>query len=93
MNEQEKARLEELERKDAAWSEKRRSLIRIGEAENSKKRKRLVYEGLTPEEMDECHRLSLKRYWEWVLTDSPDEDARLVAFHGPTLLLVSQQAA
>ena len=80
MNEQEKARLEELERKDAAWSEKRRSLIRIGEAENSKKRKRLVYEGLTPEEMDECHRLSLKRYWEWVLTDSPDEDARLVAF-------------
>lgn len=80
MNEQEKARLEELERKDAAWREKRRSLIRIGEAENSKKRKRLVYEGLTPEEMDEYGRLKLKRYWEWVLTDSPEEDARLAAF-------------
>ena len=43
--------------------------------------------------MDECYRLKLKRYWEWVLTDSPEEDARLAAFHGPTLLLVSQQAA
>ena len=84
MNEQEKARLEELESKDAAWREKRSAyygaLIDDTNSSGSKKRRRLVYEGLTPEEMDEYHRLSLKRYWEWVLTDSPDEDARLAAF-------------
>lgn len=84
MNEQEKARLEELERKDAAWREKRSAyygpLIDDTNSSGSKKRRRLVYEGLTLEEMDEYHRLSLKRYWEWVLTDSAEEDARLAAF-------------
>lgn len=84
MNEQEKARLEELESKEAVWCEKRGAYyaahIDDTNSSGSKKRRRLAYEGLTPEEMDECHRLKLKRYWEWVLTDSPEEDARLAAF-------------
>lgn len=80
MNEQEKARLEELESKDAAWREKRSAYVGAHiddtNSSGSKKRRRLVYEGLTPEEMDEYGRLRLKRYWEWVLTDSAEEDAR-----------------
>ena len=75
MTTKEKARLKELERKDKAWKKRVEEFYR-NMPEKGITADEPEYDGLTAEEFDECRRLQAKRYWEWVLTDSEEEEAR-----------------
>ena len=71
MTTKEKARLKELERKDKTWAK-----VLHNTSFEEREKNGFEYNGLTNDELEEYNRLCVKRYWDWVLTDSEKEEAR-----------------